>query len=216
LLDTIKPIRNPVIIAGDMNTSTKDMTPTTLGRELSKRFGKPEYLLKSGLNWLLNFGLLDQAVNATIAFGRSHGDPTVRHLPVIMPNEERKFFSMLKDFRFGDGGSIDFRGEAARSANGRRNTLANSNERDGKGFVTTFRLKRPVKFFGTFKLDWIFVKPVHLFDPSDYTGSYLFAPHRGRTLDAVPTVLEDRASDHSPLIVDLPLAEPDIEKRRKQ
>ena len=123
---------------------------------------------------------------------------------------------MLKDFRFEDGGSIDFRGEAARSANGRQNTLANSNERDGKGFVTTFRLKRPVKFFGTFKLDWIFVKPVHLFDPSDYEGSYLFAPHRGHTLDAVPAVIEERASDHSPLIVDLPLAEPNIEKRRKQ
>jgi hypothetical protein len=129
-----------------------------------------------------------------------------------MPNEDRDFFSILKAFRFEDGGVFDFRGEASRSSGGRNNTLANSNERDGKGFVTTFRLPRPVKFIGKFKLDWIFVKPVHLFDPSNYEGSYLFAPHFGRTLDAINSLVPDRISDHSPIIVDLPLSEPLIAK----
>lgn len=216
LLETIKPIRNPVIVAGDMNTSTTDMTPTSLQRELSKRFGKPEYLLKSGVNYFLGIGMLQDAAVASLTFGRNHGDPTVRHIPILMPNEERKFFSVLKEFRFADGGSFDFRGEPLRSANGKRNTLANSNERNKKGFVTTFRLERPVKFLGRFKLDWIFVKPVHLFDPSDYQGSYLFAPHYGRTLRAVNSIAEKRISDHSPMIVDLPLAEPAIEKQKKR
>ncbi len=214
LLETIKPIRTPVIVAGDMNTSSTDMTPTTIERELRKRFGKSEYWIKTGINQVLGFGMLHDAVSATLTFGRNYGDPTVRHIPVFMPNEERKFFSMLKSFRFEDGGAFDFRGEAWRSAGGKKNTLANSNERDGKGFVTTFRLPRPVKFIGKFKLDWIFVKPVHLFHPSDYNGSYLFAPHFGRTLSTVNSLVPGRISDHSPLIVDLPLSEPAIEKRR--
>ncbi len=213
LLETIKPINTPVIVAGDMNTSTTDMTPTTIERELRKRFGKPEYWIKTGINQVLGFGMLHDAVSATLTFGRNHSDPTVRHVPFLMPNEERGFFSLLKSFRFADGGAFDFRGEASRSRGGRENTLANSNERDGKGFVTTFRLPRPVKFIGRFKLDWIFVKPVHLFDPSDYKGSYLFAPHFGRTLGAVNSLVPDRISDHAPLIVDLPLSEPSIEKR---
>ena len=212
LLDTIKTIRTPVIVAGDMNTSGNDMTPTTIERELRKRFGKPEYWIKAGINHVLGIGLLHDAVSATLTFGRNYSDPTVRHIPFLMPNEEREFFSLLKSFRFEDGGSFDLRGDEQRSFGGRKNTLANSNERDGKGFVTTFRLPRPVKFIGKFKLDWIFVKPVHLFDPSDHAGSYLFAPHFGRTLEAINTALPDRISDHSPIIVDLPLAEPLIDK----
>ncbi|MGE3468676.1 MAG: endonuclease/exonuclease/phosphatase family protein [Pyrinomonadaceae bacterium] len=216
LLDNIKDIRGPVVVAGDMNTSGSDMTPTTLERELNKRFGKAEYWAKTGLNYLLGTGLIQDAAIASLTFGRNHGDPTVRHIPVLMPNEERKFFSTLKAFRFADKGVFDFRGEAARSSNGRRNTFANSNERDEKGFVTTFRLQRPVKFIGKFKLDWIFVKPVHLFDPSDYQGSYLLAPHFGRTLDAVNSISPERISDHSPLIVDLPLTEPPLPKKARK
>jgi len=217
LLQVIKPIRNPVIVAGDMNTLSSDLTPTTIRRELVKRFGKVESWAKSGLNYFLGMGLIDDALMTSLSFGRNHTDPTVRHIPVLMPNEERKFFSMLKEFRFEDGGSFDFRGEPNRSSNGKRNTLANSNERDGKGFATTFRLERTVKFLGKYKLDWIFVKPVHLFDPSDYQGSYLFAPHFGRTLDAVNQIVGGRVSDHAPIIVDLPLSEPRIEKlHRKQ
>jgi endonuclease/exonuclease/phosphatase family metal-dependent hydrolase len=212
LLETIKPIRTPVIVAGDMNTSGADMTPTTIERELKKRLGKPEYWVKTGINQILGLGMLHDVVSATLTFGRNYSDPTVRDIPFVMPNEERDFFSVLKSFRFDDAGSFDFRGEALRSSGVRKNTLANSNERDGKGFVTTFRLPRPVKFIGKFKLDWIFIKPVHLFEPTDYEGSYLFAPHFGRTLDAVNSLIPDKISDHSPIIVDLPLLEPKIKK----
>lgn len=212
LLSEIRDIRNPVIVCGDMNTSSSDMTPTSVQRELEKRFGKPEALLKTGLNYVLGLSMIENAAIASLQFGRNYADPTVRSIPVIMPNDEQKFFSMLKAFRFADGGAFDFRGEPSRSSNGRRNTLANSNERDKKGFVTTFRLPRPVKMIGKQKLDWIFVKPVHLFDPSDYNGSYLFAPHFGRTLGEINRLVPDRISDHSPLIVDLPLLEPAIAK----
>lgn len=213
MLSTIKNIDGPVVVAGDMNTSTNDMTPTTILREFNKRFGKTEYWAKTGLNYLLGSGMFQDATMASLTFWRNHRDPTVRHIPIFMPNEERKFFSTLKEFRFADKGAFDFRGEALRAANGKKNTLANSNERDEKGFVTTFRMQRPVKFIGRYKLDWIFVKPVHLFEPSDYQGSYLLAPHFGRTLGAVNSIAPDRISDHSPLIVDLPLLEPNIPKK---
>ncbi|MFN2501251.1 MAG: endonuclease/exonuclease/phosphatase family protein [Pyrinomonadaceae bacterium] len=213
LLSTIRDISNPVIVAGDMNTSTTDMTPTSIARELQMRFGKPEYLVKQGVNLLLGLGIFEDAAMASLTFGRNHGDPTVRHIPILMPNSERRFFSLLKDFRFADGGAFDFRGEASRSWTGKRNTLANSNERDKKGFVTTFRLERPVKFIGRYKLDWIFVKPASLSNPSDYQASYAFAPHFGRTLGAVNSIADKRISDHSPMILDLPLTEPNIQKR---
>lgn len=210
MLETIRPIPGPVVVAGDMNTSNTDMTPTSLKHELSKRFGKPEYWLKAGLNQILGLGVLEDLAATTLTFGRNHGDPTARHIPILMPNDERKFFSTLKEFRFADRGAFDFRGNPSRSSNGKTNTLANSNERDNKGFVTTSRMERPVLFLGKFKLDWIFVKPVHLFAPFDNRGSYLFAPHFGRTLDLVPSAVKNRISDHSPMIVDLPLAEPAI------
>lgn len=216
LLATIRDIRNPVIVCGDMNTSTEDTTPTSIQRELKKRFGKPEALIKTGANYVLGFGLVQNAAEASLRFGRGYADPTVRSIPVVMPNDERKFFSMLKAFRFSDGGAFDFRGEPLRSSNGRRNTLANSNERDQKGFSTTFRLQRPIKMVGKHKLDWIFVKPVHLFDPSDYQGSYLFAPHFGRNLGEINRLIQGRISDHSPMIVDLPLLEPRIDKAERR
>lgn len=216
VLATIKDIPGPVVFAGDMNTSSRDMTPTTLTRELSRRFGRAEYWAKTGLNYLLGLGMLEDAAVASLTFGRNHGDPTVRHIPIFMPNEERKFFSTLKRFRFSDGGAFDFRGEKERSTGSKRNTLANSNERDKKGFVTTFRTPRPVKFIGRYKLDWIFVKPLQLRDPSDYSGSYVMAPHFGRTLGELPQIVKDRVSDHSPLIVDLPLDDPRIPKIKER
>jgi hypothetical protein len=149
-----------------------------------------------------------------LTFWRKQSDPTVRHIPFLMPNSERKFFSTLEDFRFADGGAFDFRGDEERSYNKKNKTLANSNERGGKGFVNTYQVNRPIKFIGKYKLDWIFVKPADLKKPTDRNGSYRFAPHFGRTFAEVNEVVEDRISDHRPMIVDLPLAEPPLNEKR--
>jgi len=58
------------------------------------------------------------------------------------------------------------------------------------------------------KLDWIFVKPIGLTDPDDRDQPYRFAPQFGRTLKSLNYSLKDRISDHSPLIVELPLRQP--------
>lgn len=211
LLGQIKNINHPVIVAGDMNTSTEDLTPTTFRRELTKRFGNPKFWVNMGLSYALGFGFIEQFALSTVALGRKHADPTVRNIPFLAPNHEKIFFTTLKDFRFDDGGSFDFRGDSTRSS-GKTDLLSNSNERTGKGFVTTYQVNRPIMFIGKYKLDWIFVKPANLSNPKDKQSPYRFAPHFGRTLNLINEIGEDRISDHRPILVDLPLDEPVVEK----
>ncbi|MDQ3322782.1 MAG: endonuclease/exonuclease/phosphatase family protein [Acidobacteriota bacterium] len=214
LLDTVKDIRHPVVVAGDMNTSSSDFTPTSIRRELYKRYGKPQYWIRKGIGYALGFGLIEDTVLDGLTFWRKQSNPTVRHIPFIMPNSERKFFSTLEDFRFSDGGAFDFRGDEERSYRNKNKMLANSNERGGKGFVNTYQVTRPIKFIGKYKLDWIFVKPADLKKPDDKKGSYCFAPHFGRTFAEVNETIKDRISDHRPMIVDLPLDKPSISEKK--
>lgn len=216
LLDSVKDAPHPVVVAGDMNTSSSDSTPTSLRRELVKRFGKPGFWIRKGIGYALGFGIYEDTVLDGLIFWRKNSDPTVRHVPFLMPNSERKFFTTLRSFRFSDGGAFDFRGDENRSYGDKARTLANSNERGGKGFVNTFQVKRPIKFVGKHKLDWIFVKPFDLKNPNDERGSYRFAPHFGRTLEEVNEVVPDRISDHRPMTVDLPLGEPEISRRENK
>jgi endonuclease/exonuclease/phosphatase family metal-dependent hydrolase len=212
LLEQIKEIRHPVIMAGDMNTSTSDLTPTSFRRELTKRFGNPKFWIKQGITMLLGIGFLEDFAWTAVSFGRTHANPTVKNIPIISPNPERQFFSTLENFRFSDGNAFDFRGDPARSHGNKGKKLSASNERARTGFVTTYQVERPIGFIGKYKLDWIFVKPANLTKPEDCNQSYLFAPHFGRTLTEINEVVEDRISDHRPILVDLPISEPPLIK----
>ena len=172
------------------------------------RIGDPKYWMRQAATYALGIGLLEEVILSGITFGRKHSDPTVKHIPFIAPNAERKLFDTLKNFRFDDGTAFDLRGDKERSIGGKRKSFANSNQRGKKGFVTTYQVARPLMFIGKYKLDWIFVKPGGLRAPFAKNGSYRFAPHFGRTLTTVNEAVEDRISDHRPMIVDLPLGEP--------
>ena len=113
----------------------------------------------------------------------------------------------IEDFHFRDGGSFDFRGNENRTINGTEGTLANSNQRDTKGFATTYEFERTLGVLGKMKLDWILVK-AYLKDARDDSGTYRFAPHFARTLASVNYALANRLSDHDPISVDLPFGEP--------
>ncbi len=208
LLETIKDIPHPVVLTGDLNTSTTDLTPTSMRREFIKRFGNPKFWIKQAASYALGLGMLHDIAIGGITFGRNHSDPTVKHIPFIAPNAERNFFNTLDEFRFADGGAFDLRGDKKRSVGKKSKEFSNSNQRGVKGFVTTYQVARPIMFIGKYKLDWIFVKPARLTDPHDKKAPYLFAPHFGRTLTAVNEAVADRISDHRPMIVDLPLSEP--------
>ena len=211
LLEIIKPIANPVIVSGDMNTSGSDLTPTSLRRELFNRYGNPKYWIKQGIQYALGFGLLENTVMDGLTFGRAMNDPTVKSVPFFSRNAERRFFTTLEKFQFNDGGVFDFRGEKSCSVDNKQKTLANSNQRGQKGFITTYQVKRPIYVIGKYKLDWIFVKPFNLKKTRREKASHIFAPHFGTTLVNLNEAVEDRISDHRPLTVDLPLAEPRIE-----
>jgi hypothetical protein len=203
LLATIKDIKNPVVVAGDMNTSTRDATPTSIQREIKKRFGSKKFWIEQGVKFLTGLSWPRALMLGGLNEYRKQADPTVRSIQFVATNPEAKFFETLKNFRFGDGGSFDFRGEAGRSIGARTSPLANSNQRGAKGFITTFEVARTIGFVGKFKLDWIFVKPPALKSPYDENKPYDFAPHFGRTLKELNHSIEDRISDHDPLIVDL-------------
>jgi endonuclease/exonuclease/phosphatase family metal-dependent hydrolase len=202
LLSVIKSIDNPVVLAGDMNTSGSDATPTSFQREVKKRLGSTSFWATQGIKYATGVGLLYDITIGVVKMQRTRNDPTVKSVRFVSENPEEKFFSTLKDFRFADEGAFDFRGSKMHSTGASGETLSDSNERGSKGFVSTFELDG--KFSVDMKLDWIFVKPLQLTDPDDHEQPYVFAPQFGRTLRILNRSLKDRISDHNPLIVDLP------------
>jgi len=213
LLAQVKDISNPLVVAGDMNTSTRDATPTSIQREIKKRLGSKKFWIEKGLGWLTGIELPRSILLRGYNEYRKQADPTVRNIPFVAPNPEADFFDDLKDFRFADGGAFDFRGERGRSVGDKTDALANSNQRGEKGFITTYEVERTIGFVGRFKLDWVFVKPPGVTEPYDERGPHRFAPHFGRTLKSLNDSVEDRISDHSPVAVDLPLEEPPIRRK---
>ena len=204
VLTEIKDIAHPVVLAGDMNTSGSDSTPTSFEREVKKRLGSTKFWATQGIKYATGVGLLYDITIGLVKMQRTKNDPTVKSVKFVSENPEEKFFDTLKDFRSADGNAFDFRGSRKHSTGSSGETLSDSNERGDKGFVSTLELNG--KFNIEMKLDWIFVKPLKLSDPNDEDQPFVFAPQFGRTLKALNYTLKDRISDHNPLIVDLPLA----------
>lgn len=209
LLALIKETNGAVVVAGDMNTSTHDGTPLSLGRAIKNRLGSKSFWARQGIELLTGSKLPSLLLTGMNTY-RTQADPTVRDVPLVASNPEAEFFEKLKDFRFGDGNAFDFRGERERTTGNKDGPLANSNQRGDKGFITTFEVERTIAFVGKFKLDWIFVKPPTLTEPYAKDEPHRFAPHFGRTLKELNEALKDRISDHAPIMVDLPLLEPEL------
>lgn len=211
MLDKIEQIDHPVIIAGDMNTSTHTGVPISVTRALKQRFGSGKWWAEEGATNAIKLATpLGWAYDLTlgvVGFARKVDDPTGTSIPLLGDNPEAKFFSTLEKFRFDDGSAFDFRGDAEHSANGRGGRLANSNERSAKGFEPTEELSRRFGPIGQYKLDWIFVRPAH-FDKPDRHDFSAFSAYHGRTLHAINHAIPDRISDHNPITVDLPLSDP--------
>jgi endonuclease/exonuclease/phosphatase family metal-dependent hydrolase len=203
LLAQIQTAAHPVVVAGDMNTSGSDSTPTSFQREVKKRLGSSKFWVTQGIKYATGVGLLYDLTLGAVKMQRMRKDPTVKSIKFVSENPEEKFFNTLKDFRFADAGAFDFRGSKLHSVGASGETLSDSNQRADKGFVSTLELNGKISI--ALKLDWIFVKPVGLTDPDDDDQPFHFAPQFGRTLKTLNYALKDRISDHNALIVDLPL-----------
>lgn len=210
LLKEVRGVRNPVIIAGDMNTTGSDSTPTSVENMLYKRYGDLDFWATKGIQ-LTGVGLIYTGAKTVrnVAGLEYRVDPTSANIPGASPNLERGFFSTLEKFRFEDGKAIDFRGVEARTINETAGTLADSNQRQSMGFTPTYVTELIWGNIGVarFKLDWFFLK-ANSGNPRDANGSYLFSPHFPRTLSDLNNCTPEPISDHSPITVDLPFNEP--------
>lgn len=193
LLDSIKDIKTPIVLAGDFNTSTTDTKPTSVNKEIFKRLRDPDYIARTvGSFFIPSLPVLSGFAAVATSKLLQYKDPAFPHVPIIFPNHERKLFKYMKKFRFADGTGFDLDGDRKRSFGNKRGLLANSNQRHWKGFKSTYRLEEP-RIIAYFKLDWFFVKP----------AGNKFKPFYGRTLKTFNKSVEGGISDHNPIIVDL-------------
>jgi hypothetical protein len=143
LLNEVRETTNPVIIAGDMNTTGSNSTPTSIENMLYKRYGSLDFWTTKGVQWATGVGMIYTGAKAAMSLSgiQYRIDRTPANIPGASPNLERGFFNTLEKFRFADGKAIDFRGIPERTVNGTSGTLADSNQRQGKGFNPTFNVE---------------------------------------------------------------------------
>ena len=203
----IRDIPHTVVMAGDFNSSSVDLSPTSTWRVLKRATADPQNWLGVGVNLAMQASTLINTGRALLNAGKNLHSPLAPHIPILFPNKKRRLFTNVRDFRFADGGRFDFRGDSERSINRSTATLANSNEKAIKGQTPTFSVRRPIGPIGRGRLDWIFVKA----PPASQTlgkHSYRLAPHFGETLLGIGRKLKVKLSDHSPCVADIPLQEP--------
>jgi endonuclease/exonuclease/phosphatase family metal-dependent hydrolase len=210
LLDLLHPIHNPIVIAGDMNTTGADGSVISITSYALKKMNDPAFWATKGIKYATGVGFAMDIASFTFKTTKFQGDPTASGVPFLAANPEQKLFKDLGNYRFEDGTRVDLRGDAELSANGREGTLSNSNERAGKGFVTTFALPRTFGAVGKYKLDWIFAKG-YLGDDAKAADSYRFAPTFARSMNAANDALEEPLSDHAPVSADFPLTRPALQ-----
>jgi endonuclease/exonuclease/phosphatase family metal-dependent hydrolase len=211
LLAQTHDIRNPLIVAGDLNTTGSDGTPTSFENYLYKQYGSVDFWTTKGVQWTTGVGAIYSGGRFLwkLTGIQTRVDPTSRNIPGLRPNLESGLFKTVENYRFEDGHAFDFRGVPERTVNGRGGTLGDSEERAKHGFAPSFNTEliwgkvRVAKF----KLDWIFVKS-GLEKPRDVHGPYVFEPHYARNLHDLNNAPPEPISDHSPLTVDLPFHEP--------
>ena len=207
ILQYIKDIKNPVIMAGDFNSAPNDLSPTSVTRTVKRQAKDPTMWFSIAVSQLAPQALLVNATRTVSNVTKNFQNPTAKHIPVVAPNYTAGMFEAIQEYRFGDGHVFDFRGDSERSVDGVSGLLSNSNQRDSIGYKTTFQVKRPIgDIVGKYRLDWVFVKSF-LTNPKDSSGPYQFSPHFGRTLEDMNTVVSKQFSDHHPSIVDLPFQE---------
>ena len=206
ILEFIKPISHPVVVAGDMNTTGADGSVVNIKSAVLKKINSPSFWATKGVKYATGVGFGMDIAGIAFKTAKFQADPTASGVPLLAANPEQGLFKELNKFRFDDQARLDYRGDAEFSTNGRQGTLGNSNERASKGFVTTFALPRTLGAVGKFRLDWVFVK-AYLKDDPQSADSYRFAPHFARTMNEANQAFDDPLSDHAAISVDLPIVQ---------
>jgi endonuclease/exonuclease/phosphatase family metal-dependent hydrolase len=200
ILDRIQSVKNPLVLAGDLNTTGSDASHLSVGYILKSKVKDYRFWAQQAVMW-------GTPLPSTFALNyfKNFNDPSAMDIKVLGNNKEAALFNALDQFRFDDGGRFDFRGDPLRTLNGKGGRMSDSNERALKGFVSTFSMPRSyLGLVGRYRLDWFFVKPAY--DDRQLTDAV--APWRPRTMSDLNTSPKDRISDHVAITVDLPVRPP--------
>lgn len=190
LLHYLKDVRNPLVLGVDMNNFGKSAAPKTIKEIAKSTLTDPMFYVKKVVSALNPFSPVTSVTSLTYGNYRKMRDPTVKHIPILLPNKAYKIFKFIHEFKFDDGWNFDFSGER---------DLANSNARKNRKYIKTYEYK---SWLGSSKakLDWIFVKPI--FDGT--RKRYL--PKDAMTLNSVAKNEEIEAfSLHYPVTIKLML-----------
>jgi hypothetical protein len=222
LRDHISKIQHPVVMMGDFHTTGGDGRPVTVERFFLNRLGNWEWYVKEFLPKIVPVAGTVFSVAEKINEFRTLQDPTGFNLPLLLPNPEKNFFNTIENMTFADGTHFDFRGDPNSTFNQKQNTLADSNQRDTKGFrasayfgptesdlgpISGFAgLIRKFDIMDHMKVDWIFAKGYS--KSSRKAGPQRMAPHFPEVYEELRNASKHLLSRHSPMTVILPLTEP--------
>ncbi len=199
ILEHIKDVTNPLILAGDMNTTGSDGSLLSISYMLKNKLKDYHFWGRQLINIFNPVSLF--GADTLARYYRNYLDPTVRNVAVLAPNQEYGMFDRLRKFRFDDAGAFDFRGQHNKTINGRSGTLANSNERAPKVSLIPLLCHAistawwgALNSIGSLSSRWCLRQ-----------GNQLMAPEFARTMQSLNTGPPERISDHAPITVDLPL-----------
>ncbi len=194
VLSQIRSISTPLVMAGDLNTMNHNGAPVTPKRAVKDFLLNYRFWLREAVYQIEPVPGLHYAISG-LNYVKNFHDPTAVSVPVLAPNDSRALFEDVHKFLFEDGSQFAWEAPKRESFHHKGGTLSVTNQRGWKGFEPTFAFARTFHgLFGSYKLDWIFVK-----EPAG------FAPSQGRTLRRLNTAPAERISDHSPTTVDLAL-----------
>jgi hypothetical protein len=124
-----------------------DEWPTSVRTEIMSRVTDYQFWISQTVSYFHPLGVYQHLLQP-VRYFHGYNDPTAFHVPVLWDNRERPLFKSVEKFRFADSRTFDFRGEPERTLNDKRRTLADSNERGGKGLCIRPRLPgtgRPIQ-----------------------------------------------------------------------
>ena len=207
LLSKIKDIKKPVILAGNLNTSTYNHQPKGVKNMVVNKFSDPDALADTAFFLLVPVGMvLAWVVRPVFDIFRKVNDPTVISIPILSPNREKKMFNAIRKFEFEDGYKFDFRGNAETSVSNSSKMFSSSNERGKKGYITTYKTKRNLGI-SNYKLSWILAKGYNATNKPTKDACERMAPHFGKTLYTLNFSYEQPISIQAPITAVFPLTD---------
>lgn len=209
LLSQISNIDHPVILAGNLNTTTYNHEPKGIKNIAKNKLTDPDAIAETLFCVVVPVGMVvSWIIRPAFDIFRKVNDPTVISIPLISPNREKKMFNAIRRFEFDDGYKFDFRGNPETSINNSSKLFSSSNERGKKGYVSTYKTKRTLGI-SNYKISWILAKSYNTKNKPRKSKHPCekMAPHFGRTLYSLNFSYLQPIANQAPITAVFPLTD---------